>query len=757
MHLLHLEDSQTDAELFRMLLQREWPDCAICHVSNAPEYRTALDRNAFDIILSDYSLPGFDGLTALAMAREKCPQTPFVFLSGTIGEERAVEALRQGATDYVIKDRPSRLVPAIRQAIALIDEGNRRRDAEESVRQHEERFREITENVADLIAVLDRNGRRVYLNPAYGEVLAEPSQLMGTLAANDVHVQDRAAWQEAFDDSLRSGQRKRFAYRLLRPDGTIRHIESHTSVLRDAMGNVTHVLEVSRDITSRRQAELRLREQASLLDKARDAIFATDLDHRITYWNASAERLYGLPSAEVAGRRLDRIGLGFDPNKFGEARAHVLASGEWRGEFRLQTKSGNGVVVESTWSLVLGDAEPRSILYIDTDVTERRKLETQLLRSQRLESIGTLAGGVAHDLNNVLTPILLTVDLLAAKLNSAEDRELISKTKACVNHGAALVQQLLAFARGGEARRTRIDPRAALMDVQGLVGQSLPATIQLTVRNHDDPWPIEADATQFKQVVLNLCINARDAMPRGGKIEIAVRNVTVDQTLAAANPGCAPGRFLRVSVTDTGSGIPADIIEKIFDPFFTTKPAGKGTGLGLSMVAGIVKSHGGFVQVESPPGKGATFHLHFPALAVDSVEAPPAKSRFSGGNGEGILLIDDEPVVRQTLQMLLQRAGYRVFPAADGGSGVAEFERHEKDIALVITDMMLPDQVGTEVVKTLRGRHANLPIIAISGMMASGEFDELHDYHPEIECLAKPLAPTVLLGAVRRRLGVGRS
>jgi nitrogen-specific signal transduction histidine kinase/CheY-like chemotaxis protein len=414
------------------------------------------------------------------------------------------------------------------------------------------------------------------------------------------------------------------------------------------------------------------------------------------------------------------------------------------------------VLVESTWSLVVeNDGRPRSVLYIDTDVTERKKLETQLLRAQRMESIGTLAGGVAHDLNNVLTPILLSIELLAAKATSEEDRRLIEKTKASATHGAALVQQLLAFARGADAKRTRIDPATALADLRPLIRQSLPSPIHLTLPDDDTIWPIQADATQFNQVLINLCINARDAMPHGGKIEVATENITIDAALAGVNPGTRAGPFVRISVMDTGTGISPGIIEKIFDPFFTTKAAGKGTGLGLSMVAGILKSHGGFVQVESEPGRGSKFHLFFPAFPdptpiIRDDTPPPAR-----GEGEGILLIDDEPIVRDTLQLLLQRAGYRVFPAGDGTSGIAEFQKHRSEVSLVITDMMLPDQIGTQVVKTLRQLSPRIPIIAISGMMGSGHFDELLQVKPTVECLAKPLSPTTLFGAVRRGLHLG--
>jgi PAS domain S-box-containing protein len=748
MHLLHLEDSLTDAELIAILIRREWPACDIRHVATVTEYRDALENGGFDLILSDYSLPGFDGLSALSMARAHFPETPFLFLSGTIGEERAVEALKRGATDYIIKDRPTRLIPAIRQAFALVIEADRRRRTEEALRENEERFRQITENVVELIALLDLNACRIYANPSYRELLGEAAMVPGTDGFGEVHPEDRGRVRAAFAQVVRTGATQSCEYRLL-----LRELESHATVLRDAAARIVNVLFVSRDVTARRETEARLSEQASLLDRARDAIVATDLEHRIFYWNTSAERLYGWKAGEVFGHRLDTLKLGFDPTRFAKARAQLMTTGEWRGDFRLETKTGETVLVESTWSLVVeNDGRPRSILYIDTDVTERKKLETQLLRAQRMESIGTLAGGVAHDLNNVLTPILLSIELLASKMTSEEDRRLIEKTKASATHGAALVQQLLAFARGADAKRVRLDPATALPDLRPLIRQSLPTTIELDFPMKEQPWAIQADATQFKQVLINLCINARDAMPQGGKISVVTRNITVDSALAGVNPGTEPGPFVRISVIDNGMGISPAIIDKIFDPFYTTKAAGKGTGLGLSMVAGILKSHGGFVQVESDAGRGSTFHLFFPAVPDPAPTVRAEAPALGGGEGEGILLIDDEPVVRDTLQLLLQRAGYRVFPAGDGGAGVREFDRRKDEISLVITDMMLPDQVGTQVVKSLRQRRSDLPIIAISGMMGSGNFDELLYLNPPVICLAKPLSPSALLGAVRREL-----
>lgn len=635
MHILHLEDSTNDADLIARVLRREWPQCDIRHVTSAPEFAAALEASGFDVILSDYSMPGYDGLQALAEARMRSPTTPFLFLSGMIGEERAVEALKRGATDYIIKDRPARLVPAIRQALALVSETSRRRESELAL-----------------------------------------------------HAQ-----------------------------------------------------------------EARLREQASLLDKARDAIFATDLEQRITYWNASAERLYGVKANEVLGRKLDESGVGFDPARLSAARAAVQANGEWRGELRVHTRTGTTVLVESTWSLVMEDGQPKSILSIDTDVTEKKKLEAQLLRAQRLESVGTLAGGVAHDLNNVFTPVLLALDLLAPKTITSDEKQIVEKTRASVSHGAALVRQLLAFARGGEGERTRLDVSTAIAAVEPLVRQWLPPSIDLVICPARAPWSIEANATQVNQALVNLALNARDAMPRGGHLEISMENRMVDATLAAANPGTEPGPFLRISVSDTGTGMAPEVVDRVFDPFFTTKAPGKGTGLGLSMVAGIMKNHGGFVQVESELGRGTVFHLFFPAKPGDAatpVAATPAVSEPK--SNRGVLLIDDEPAVREALRALLQRAGYAIYPAEGVGTALKEFADRRDRISLVITDMMLPDGSGLDVVAAVRAIAPTLPIIAISGMMASGKYDELLRLNPPVECLSKPLPPRVLLSAAERAL-----
>jgi PAS domain S-box-containing protein len=752
--VLHLEDSEIDALMVASLLREQWPDCLIKRVASRAEFESALQFEDFDLILSDHQLPGYDGLRALELTRSQRPEKPFVFLSGTIGEERAVDAMKQGADDYVIKDRPARLVPAVRQVLARVAEVTRRRVAEEALRQNQERFRQIAENVADMIAVLDLSGVRIYNNPAYRNVLGDPEALRGTDSFVEIHPDDRERVRAVFAETVRTGIGRRINYRFLLPGGAVRYIESQGSVIRRADGQIANVLVVSRDETERRAAELQLQEQASLLDKARDAIITTDLEHRIAYWNASAERIYGWKAAEVYGRDLRELGLGIDPARFATARSEVLAKGEWRGHFRLQSRRGTQVHIASTWSLVVDPSgAPRTLLLIDTDLTEEKKLEAQLLRAQRLESIGTLTAGITHDLNNALAPILMGAELLQAQDLSPAAVQMVRGIETGAQHGAALVRQLLGFARGTEGERAGLNTNVFVEEVGTLLRQTLPSRIKLETVFAPDLAPLQADATQLKQVVLNLCINACDAMPDGGRITFSARNVVVDDTLARRVPDGSPGPHLLLQVADTGTGIPADILDRIFDPFFTTKEVGKGTGLGLSMVRGIVKGHGGFLHVESTVNAGTTFHIYLPVAETPAAVAAGAAA--PKGHGETILVINDVSGVRDMLQPFLEHHQYRVITAGDGREGLERFRAQAADIAAVVLEAMMSGESSSAVIAGLREQNPRLPLVVIVGPGAGLAPEQLT---ATTATVTKPVEPRHLLAALERVLAaVGRN
>lgn len=748
MQFLHLEDNPHDAELVESLILKQWPSAKVERVDTRSAFEAALVRIKPRLILSDFSLPSFDGLTALALSRELMPDIPFIFLSGTIGEEVAIEALKNGAIDYVLKDRMVRLVPAIQRALDQAEEHTCRRQAEENLRDTQERYRQITENVADLIAVLDPQGRRIYNNPAYRIVIGEGVDLEGTDAFEDIHADDRQRVRQIFDETVRTGIGQRTEYRFVSRDGTIRYIESQGSVIRDAQGNVTNVLVVSRDVTARKQAEEQIREQASLLDKARDAICVADLNHRVTYWNASAEQLFGWATAEAVGMNVQDLLFQQDASRYPDAIKQLLEEGRWEGELRPQTKAGRSVILESRWTLVT-DAQgaARSILLINTDITERKRLEVQFLRAQRMESIGTLAGGIAHDLNNVLTPILVASQVLQAHA-SKDDRGLLETIEKSAMHGAALVKQVLLFARGAEGEHTPLQVRHLVAEMEKLLRETLPRSIEIRTRFDRDLWLVKGDATQLNQVLMNLCVNARDAMPNGGRIEIASRNVMPNDAFLRGHPELKPGPCVLVTVEDTGTGIPPEVIDRIWDPFFTTKELGKGTGLGLSTVVGIVKGHGGSVNVSSQLNQGTRFEIYLPAVLSEEY-AKPSNTRdpLPRGKGEGILVIDDEPYIRDVVGSMLRYCGYRGFFAPSGLAGIEIYQQHRDQISLVLIDMMMPGLDGAATIGLLRDINPEVVLVAMSGMVESSIFTSGSELE-NVELLRKPITAEALLKTI---------
>ncbi|HEY4247320.1 MAG TPA: response regulator [Lacunisphaera sp.] len=625
LRLLHLEDNATDAELISMQIAEEWPDCKIRLVASRDDFLAALAQEEFDLILSDFSLPAFNGLEALDLVRKTGSTTPFLFLSGTIGEDNAVEALQHGAVDYLIKDRPARLIPAMRGAL-------------QQRREHQ----------------------------------------------------------------------------------------------------------------LRRRAEQHLREQAEVLDKARDAICVTDIEGRVTYWNQSANELFGWSGDEGRGQQLQQLFGLFNQALIPDALKEVKAAGAWTKELQIAVSDGAIRHIVSRWTLVR-DAEnrPKSILLINTDVTEEKKLEAQLLRSQRLEGIGTLAGGIAHDLNNVLTPIIIAVNMLRENIADADSRHLLDVVEKSAQHGAGLVRQVLAFARGAEGERAEIQPKLVIQDVVTLLRETLPRAISLEMDVPGELRHVVADATQLSQVLMNLCVNARDAMAGGGRLRIAAQNVSVSEALALSNPGAHPGPHVLLTVADSGSGIPRELIDRIFDPFFTTKVAGKGTGLGLSTVMGIMKAHGGFLQVQSELGRGTEFSLFFPSVA-GTVETAVAetKAELPRGHGEMVLVIDDEPAVREVVRSLLKIYGYAPVVAEDGASGIALFREQQPNVGVVVTDMMMPGIQGPEVIRELRSINPDVRVVAMSGVIS--ERGEVSEDPGRLIFLAKPMTGAELLGAVQR-------
>jgi PAS domain S-box-containing protein len=508
----------------------------------------------------------------------------------------------------------------------------------------------------------------------------------------------------------------------LQHEEVLARIELHLKLWNLTKALQEQNLHLEAEISERKQAEQKIREQAALLDIATDAILLRDWDNIIHYWNQGAEHLYGWQAQEAIGKNANQ--LLYKPATVSQLQniyKSLAKSGSWQGELHQITKDGKAIIVASRWTLMRDqDGQPKSILTVNTDITEKKLLESQFLRAQRLESVGTLAGGIAHDLNNILTPILTAAQLLQLKYSNIDERsqQMFKTIEANAKRGAALVKQVLHFTRGVEGKRTIVQVNHLFSEIKQIVEETFPKSIELSTNIKPDLWAVIGDATNLHQVIMNLVVNARDAMPNGGTLSISAANIFIDQQYARMNLDACVGPYIAITVADTGIGMPAEILDRIFEPFFTTKDIGKGTGLGLSTVRGIIKGFGGFVNVSSQVSKGTEFKVFLPAVEA---AVPPLSEDLEllKGNGELVLVVDDEPKILETTKISLETYNYRVMTARDGIEAIALYAQYQDDISIVLMDMMMPSMDGVTTTRTLQKINPLVKIITVSGLAAS--------------------------------------
>jgi PAS domain S-box-containing protein len=595
-----------------------------------------------------------------------------------------------------------------------------------NLREHEKRLRILSRAVEQSpvsVMITDNKGAIEYLNPKFLEVSGFSLE---ELVGQNPRVMNSGKQDDAFYNKLwktiASGEVWRGAIQNRKKNGQLVWELETIAPVRDTEGAITHFVSIKEDLTERRSAEEKIRSQSALLDVATDAILVHDMEHRLLYWNKGAENLYGWTREEVSGKDVMSL-IYADGSQFNKAIATLLREGQWRGELAQRRKDGRPIIAECHWAIAFGDAgEPSSILAINTDITEKKKLEGQLLRTQRMESIGTLAGGIAHDLNNILGPILLSIDYLREKSMDEQSQRVLNALETSANRGADLVRQVLMFARGVEGEHIILQPAHLIKDVVKILIETFPKMIKITSELPKDLWTVSGDPTQLHQVLMNLCVNARDAVPDGGLIHITAQNVTLDEHYVHTNLEAQIGPHVTITVTDNGTGIPPNVLPRIFEPFYTTKEVGKGTGIGLSTVRAIVKGHGGFVNVYSEMGRGSTFRVYLPAS--QRVREKPHKAKVTEvphGNGELLLVVDDEVSILEVTKTSLESSGYRVVTAQDGTEALALYSQFGDDIKVVLTDMMMPYLDGAATIRALRRINPRVKIIAATGLEVGGK------------------------------------
>ncbi|UQA58292.1 PAS domain S-box protein [Polyangium aurulentum] len=760
--ILLVEDSEDDAALIARALVRAGLMIETERVESTAAMRAALARGGFDVVVSDYALPGWGALEALAIQREVAPDLPFLIVSGAIGEEVAVSAMRAGADDYVMKGQLTRLPAAVERALRDAQARRERRAAEAALREQQDRIASILASMVDVVWSTSADGERVlFVSPSIealsgGDAAAfhaRPIVGFGRIVPED---QPRVLSAHA---ALRQSGALDVEYRLLLPDGQMRWIHDRARLVRGPDGEPLRVDGIATDVTARRSAETRL---AAIVGSAMDAIVSVDRSFHVVVWNRAAERVFGWKEAEALGKPLET----FIPERYRAEHHRYMERFRGTGEATRQLGFGplvglraDGTEFPMEASISRVDAEGGLFTVILRDISarleaerERSRLEAQLEHAQKLDALGRLAGGIAHDFNNILGGILGLVESARAEIDPGQRAhgDLGHVLDACAR-ARDLVRQILAFSRRSEPMRRPVALRHVVEDAMRLLRASLPASVRIDASRVEDVPLVLADPSQVHQVITNLLTNAFDAMPgASGAIEIGLEVAYPEPDLAAARPRMWRGPCVCLSVRDDGAGMDSATVRKIFEPFFTTKPPGKGTGLGLAMVHGIVESHEGAIAVDSEPGKGSVFRIYLPIQPQLAESAPVSSPPSRQGHGEHVLVVDDEALICSSTRRVLSRLGYRVTTATDPNAALESFRAHPTDYDALLIDLTMPGMSGTALLRATREIRPLVPAVLTTGYVGALAVEE--EIAPDVEVLVKPASTEALAGALERVL-----
>jgi PAS domain S-box-containing protein len=769
-HILHLEDDPTDAELVQTTLAEAGLACRITRVQTRDEFEAALRDAGTDIILADYRLPMYDGVSARRLAQERCPEIPFIFVSGTMGEEAAIKALTQGATDYVLKHNLSRLAPAVQRALQEARHLRERRQAQEALQRSNEMLRAIIKAAPVAIIGLDLDGHvHSVWNPAAEKMLGWSAQEVMGRPLPTVPADQQEEFKR-FQEMIRSGMTlDGVEVRRQRRDGSPIDYSIYASPLHDAQGRISGNMAVLVDVTEHKRVEIRLNEQLHFLQQLLDSIpipvYYKDPQGLYLGCNAAFEAFTGLARKDIVGHAVHEVVPKERADKHREADLALL------GHPGVQTYEVNGIYKDGKqhdvifYKATFVDANDcvagtvgalMDITSLRKAEEERELLQAKLHQTQKMEAVGQLAGGVAHDFNNMLGVIIGHAELALAKAELDDPlRKSLQAILAAGLRSSEITRQLLAFARKQTIAPKVLDLNKTVAEMLKLLRRLIGEDIELAWRPEAKLWPVEMDPSQIDQILANLCVNARDAIDGVGRITIETQKAVFDSTYCAEHKGFSPGEFVMLAVSDNGSGMDKPTMGKIFEPFFTTKGVGQGTGLGLATVYGIVKQNAGFINVYSEPGHGSAFKIYLPRhadMAVQEPEPGPAPKTLSGH--ETILLVEDEIEHLKMVQLMLETYGYQVVAASSPGEALLAAKKHTGRIHLLLTDLIMPEMNGRDLAKEMAALYPDMMCLFMSGYT-----NNVIAHHTildrGIHFIQKPFSTQALVAKVRQVLDAG--
>jgi PAS domain S-box-containing protein len=699
---------------------------AITTTQHSSEVCALHRRNRYDLIMLDLQMPGMDGFQVMEELKEIEVGSYLPVLVVTAQPDHKLRALKAGAKDFVSK--PFDLAEVLLRVYNLLEV----RLLHQQLTIHNFERLENSQRIASLGDwEYDFARRSLVWSEGFYRLIGLTRQDTAPNAevfARMIHPDDQDYVQEMTATGATGPCRVDYVHRIIRPDGEVRHLHKIVEISYDEEGRPVRETGTMQDVTGATLSAVALRdseERFKFVARAvSDVVWDWNLVTNALWWNDGFLATFGFEKGELTpsvNSWITRIHPDDRTRVVDSMHQAIAAGGEtWCGDYRFQRKDGVYVCVQDR-GFILRNAAGQGIRMVGgiRDLTAQKKMESQYLRALRMESIGTLAGGISHDLNNVLTPIMLAIEVL--KLDSHNDArrlKILDTIEVNSRRGADLVRQVLSFARGIDGQRVAVKLGPLITELVGIITETFPRNIRITSEVAADLWPVVGDPSQLHQVLLNLTVNARDAMPLGGGLALVASNIGVDEQYAGMSQNAKAGPHILLQITDTGSGIAPEVRDRIFEPFFTTKERGQGTGIGLATVDTIVKSHGGFVNVYTELGHGTTFKVYLPADPTLQVVAPaPAlPGSMPRGRDELVLVIDDEPSIREITQQTLEAFGYRVIVAGDGAEAVALYAQRAGEVALVLTDMMMPIMDGAATIQVLRRINPGVKIIATSGV-----------------------------------------